>query len=138
MEEANRMKLDEEIGRLRTKLASLEPETDEYSKVLNALSKHEEVAIQDDRLTNERDLEALKRGFDSEKMEAELGQRKKEFIWDIIKLGITGFVTVGTCLLTLNANKNVQLRAQQFEMNGYDYTSKETKFFNRLPPSPRM
>lgn len=147
MDDVNRRKLDEEIGRVHEKLKVLNPDTEEYEKVANKLVKLTELANKDDearnryeidkeRLDAEASLEASKRGMESERLEAEARMKNQEVKRSWIQLGISAGVTVFTFVGTWIMNRVSQNQAEYFESTGQAYTSKFSRWLNKEPIHP--
>ena len=147
MDDINRNKLDEEIGRLHDKLKVLNPDGEEYEKISNKLIKLTELANKDDearnryeidkdRLDAEASIEASKRGLESEKAELEAQIRSQDARRSWIQFGISAGVTLATFIGTWIANRLSQNQAEYFEATGHSYTSKFSKFQNKEPIHP--
>lgn len=147
MDDINRNKLNEEIGRLHDKLKVLSPDSDGYEKISSKLIKLTELANKDDearnkyeidkdRLDAEASIEASKRGLESEKAELEAQIRSQETKRSWIQLGISAGVTLITFIGTWMCNRASQNQAEYFEATGHSYTSKFSKFQNKEPVHP--
>lgn len=147
MDDINRQKLDEEISRVHEKLKVLDPDSEEYDKIVDKLVKLSELANRDDegrnrylvdkdRIEAEASLEAAKRGMESERLEMEARIRNQEARRSWIQLAISAGVTVFTFAGTWIANRISQNHAEYFESTGQAYTSRFSKWLVKEPNHP--
>jgi len=147
MNDLCRQKLDEEIARLSDKLATINPESDEYEKISKQLVKHIELANDDDELRNkltieqdridaEATIDSMRRGIESEKLEHETRMKDSEAKRTMIQVCITAGVTLVTFLGTWIANSRAQYKSEYFESNGHAYTSRFARWQNKEPNHP--
>lgn len=149
MNDVTRQNLNNEMSRLNEKVKLLDPKSDEYAKVSKELRAYMEIANKDDEVKNRREvdkerleaeanLEALKRGMESEKQEHEERLRAEETKRTYIQLAITGGISLLTFVGTWVANAWSQARSEYFEESGHAYTSRFAKFQLKEPNHPNV
>lgn len=161
MDDVNRKKLDEEIGRLHDKLKKLEPDSENYEKIRKQLSELTGLAnaddesrnrydIERDKLDSEASIEAAKRGMETEKLqlerdialenakqkEEECRQREKESKQAWHSVVITAAASIATSVGTWIFNRISQNRSEYFEATGNAYTSRFQRWQLKDPPNP--
>ena len=101
-----RERIEEEIDRLSEKMADLEPGTEEYSKLLQAMQKLHEMLYKDIEAENTR----VAKTMDQDLRERELDQRERETniraksskwdtVWNFLGKLASGVVAIGGILL---------------------------------------
>ena len=78
MDEVTRKKHDEETSRLLDLMADADPLSAEYEKLMNRVIKLESMANADDKIQLQASDNAHQRGLQSELLELELEQKRKE------------------------------------------------------------
>jgi len=101
-----RERIEEEIDRLAEKMADLEPGTEDYSKLLQAMQKLHEMLYKDVEAENTR----IAKTMDQDLRERELDQRERETdiraksskwdaVWNFLGKLASGVIAIGGILL---------------------------------------
>lgn len=149
MNDVTRENLDNEMHRLQDKVKVLNPDSEEYQKAAKELRAYMEIANKDDearnryeidkeRLDAESNLEALKRGMETERQEHEERLRAEETRRSYIQLAITGGISLLTFVGTWAVNLISQSRSEHFEETGHAYTSRFSRFQIKEPNHPSV
>ena len=149
MNDVTRQNLDNEMFRINEKLKLLSPDSDEYQKMSKELRAYMDLANKDDesrnrydidheRLDAEANLEAQKRGAETERQQHELEMEQLKTKRSYIQLAITGGISLLTFVGTWIANARSQYRSEHFEETGHAYTSRFSRFQLKEPNHPNM
>ena len=147
MNDLTRQKLEDEICRSLDKLKQLDPGSEDYQRVSSKVGLLTELVNKDDEARNryeidrekldaEANLEALKRGAESERAIQEQERFERETMRAYILTGFTGLVTLITFVGTWVSNAIAQNRSEHFEETGHAYTSRFSRFQVKEPAHP--
>lgn len=133
MNDLTRASHDEEIERLHERMSSLNPESEEYSKILKNYDVLIRSANEDDKIQVEAKAEELRIEADADKMRQNADEQKTLNKVNLIIAAASSVTTIVVYVMLCISNKEIQKRSIQLEMDGFAHTTRSDKYLLKMP-----
>lgn len=133
MNDLTRGSHDAELERLQEKMSKMDPTTEEYGKIL----KHYDILIrtanEDDKIKSDGEAEMAKVDAEEQRVRQAAEDQKKTNIVNLIIAGASTVTTIAVYAMMCLANKKIQERSIQFELDGFTHTTRSDKYLMKMP-----
>lgn len=133
MNDLTRGSHDTELERLQKEMAKLDPASEEYGKVL----KHYDILLrsanEDDKIKVDGEAEMARVEAEEQKIRQAAEDSKKTNIVSLIVAGASAVTTITVYVMMCVANKQIQERSIQFELDGFTHTTRSDKYLMKMP-----
>ena len=133
MNDLTRASHDELIEKLQDKMTTLDPTSEEFTKVYRCYESMLKAANADDAIQVRAKAEELKIEAENEKTEKEAETARKTSKISLIIAGISSATSVIVYGIICFANKKVQLRSIDLERDGFAHTTRSSTYLNKIP-----
>ena len=147
MNDLTRASHDEEIERIKNQMSELDPSDEKYGIMMKHYDLMVKAANEDDKIQLEASVQKLKAEVEEEELKLEEeklahetdvqkenqeAQKRSGKITLVVAL-ISSVTSIVVYSMMCTANKQIQQRSIEFEMDGYTHTTRSDKYLMKMP-----